>query len=58
MADWKDAAAVRGITLTDAQADRIQALDKAMTLMSAMIDWKEEPVQRFQVDEIEEDPTR
>lgn len=52
MPDWKDAAAVRGVTLTDAQAARLEAIDRSMTLMSAMIDWKEEPVQVFKVDEI------
>ena len=58
MADWKAAAAARGITLTDAQADRIEALDKAMTLMGAMIDWKELPVQTFQIEDLEEAPAQ
>lgn len=55
MPDWKDAAAVRGVTLTDAQAARLETIDRSMTLMSAMIDWKEDPVQVFKVDEIGDD---
>jgi len=51
MADWKDAAAVRGVELNDAQAARLAALDRQMTLMMAMIDWMEEPVQTFRLDE-------
>lgn len=54
MPDWKAAAAVRGVELDDAKAARMAAIDQAMSLMSAMIDWKEEPVQSFRVDEIEE----
>ncbi len=53
MPDWKDAAAARGVELDDARASRMAAIDQAMTLMSAMIDWKEEPIQTFRVDEID-----
>lgn len=51
MADWKDAAAVRGVELSDAQAARLEALDRQLTLMMAMIDWKEEPIQTFQLEQ-------
>lgn len=51
MADWKDAAAVRGVELSDAQAARLEALDRQLTLMMAMIDWMEEPIQTFQLDQ-------
>jgi hypothetical protein len=51
MADWKDAAAVRGVELNNAQAARLAALDRQMTLMMAMIDWMEEPVQTFRLEE-------
>ena len=54
MPDWKDAAAARGVALDDSQATRLAAIDRSMTLMSAMIDWKEEPIQVFRVDEIAE----
>lgn len=57
MPDWKDAAAARGVTLDDSQAARLAAIDRSMTLMSAMIDWKEEPIQVFRVDEIAEPAT-
>ncbi len=53
MADWKAAAAVRGVELNDAQAERLAALDQKMTLMMAMVDWKEEPIEVFRLEEVE-----
>ena len=50
MPDWKDAAAVRGVELNEAQAARLAALDRQITLLMAMIDWKEEPIQTFRLD--------
>ena len=49
MPDWKDAAAVRGVELNEAQAARLAALDRQITLLMAMIDWKEEPTQSFRL---------
>jgi hypothetical protein len=51
MANWKDAAAVRGVELDGEQAARLEALDRQMTLLMAMIDWKEEPIQTFRLDD-------
>lgn len=58
MPDWKDAAAVRGVELTDAQAEKLAALDRKLSLMMAMVDWKEEPMDVVTMPEIpvEEDP--
>ncbi len=52
MADWKAAAAVRGVELNEAQAERLAALDQKMTLMMAMVDWKEEPIEVFRLEEV------
>ncbi|MCL4794845.1 MAG: hypothetical protein KJZ84_09785 [Bryobacteraceae bacterium] len=52
MADWKAAAAVRGVELNDAQAERLAALDQKMTLMMAMVDWKEEPIEVFRLEQL------
>ena len=58
MPDWKDAAAVRGVELTDAQAEKLAAIDRKLSLMMAMVDWKEEPMDVVTMPEIpvEEDP--
>lgn len=58
MPDWKDAAAVRGVELTDAQAEKLATLDRKLSLMMAMVDWKEEPMDVVTMPEIpvEEDP--
>ncbi|MBE7544981.1 MAG: hypothetical protein M9913_11245 [Bryobacteraceae bacterium] len=58
MPDWKDAAAVRGVELTAAQAEKLAALDRKLSLMMAMVDWKEEPMDVVTMPEIpvEEDP--
>jgi hypothetical protein len=52
MPDWKDAAAVRGVELTDAQAEKLAALDRKLSLMMAMVDWKEEPMDIVTMPEI------
>jgi hypothetical protein len=52
MPDWKDAAAVRGVELTDAQAEKLAALDRKLSLMMAMVDWKEEPMDVVHMPEI------
>jgi hypothetical protein len=52
MADWKAAAAVRGVELSDAQAETLAALDRKLTLMMAMVDWQEEPLDVVRIPEI------
>lgn len=52
MPDWKDAAAVRGVELTDAQAEKLAAIDRKLSLMMAMVDWKEEPMDVVTMPEI------
>lgn len=49
MADWTTAAQSRGIELNETQAERLAAMEKTITLLAAMIDWKEEPCQAFRV---------
>lgn len=51
MADWTDAARVRGVELNEAQAERLAAIDRQMTLMMAMIDWMEEPMPVFRLED-------
>jgi hypothetical protein len=51
MADWTQAAEARGIELNETQRQRLEAMEKTITLLSAMIDWKEEPCQYFRVQE-------
>jgi len=53
MAEWTRAAEARGIELNDIQKERLDSIEKTMTLLSAMIDWKEEPCQVFVVDEVQ-----
>lgn len=52
MPDWKDAAAVRRVELTDAQAEKLAAIDRKLSLMMAMVDWKEEPMDVVTMPEI------
>jgi hypothetical protein len=51
MPDWITAGRTRGIELTEAQAQRLDTLDRAMRLLSAMVDWKEEPLPVVQLGE-------
>ena len=51
MADWSKAAEARGIELNEIQKQRLEAMEKPITLLAAMIDWKEEPCQVFRVQE-------
>ncbi len=51
MADWSKAAEARGIELNETQKQRLEAMEKSITLLAAMIDWKEEPCQVFRVQE-------
>lgn len=57
MADWKDAAAVRGVELSDDQSEKLAALDRKLSLMMAMVDWKEEPMDVVRIDEIQDERT-
>ena len=43
--------AKRGIELNETQKQRLEAMEKSITLLAAMIDWKEEPCQVFRVQE-------
>ena len=51
MADWIKGAEARGIQLNETQTQRLEAMEKTITLLAAMIDWKEEPCQVFKVQE-------
>jgi len=51
MADWTKAAEARGIELNETQKERLDAMEKSVTLLAAMIDWKEDPCQVFRVQE-------
>lgn len=51
MADWTKAAEARGIELNGTQQERLEAMEKSISLLAAMVDWKEEPCQVFRVQE-------
>jgi hypothetical protein len=51
--DWKQMAELRGIELSETGAERLGALEQQMRLMGAMVDWKEEPITSFRLEEEE-----
>jgi hypothetical protein len=51
--DWKRMAEIRGIELSDTGAERLGALEQQMRLMGAMVDWKEDPILSFRIEEEE-----